>query len=101
MNSPPEITKRKNSNLSILLIVLNMVIVYAYTHISYNSEDAEARNLLLYAISLAVLLGSYAFSYHGKAYRWGKWLFGLMIIITLVMMGLLWYATQLGHAFQH
>ena len=101
MDISPGTAKRKNSMLSILLIMLNMVVVYVYTHISYNSEDAEARNLLLYAISLTVLLGGYAFSYHGEGYRLAKWLFGLMVIITLVMMGLLWYATQLGHAFQH
>lgn len=101
MDNPREIIKQKNSKLSILLIAVNMVLLLVFTNITYHSEDAEIRNWLLCVIALTVLLGGYAFSYHGKAYRPAKWLFGLMLIIALAMTGLLWYATQLGHAFQH
>lgn len=101
MDNPKETVKRKNSNLSILLIAINMVLLLVFTNINYHSEDAEIRNWLLCVIALTALLGGYAFSYHGKGYRLAKWLFGLMLLIALAMTGLLWYATQLGHAFQH
>ena len=101
MENQQEGTKQKNSNLSMVLIAVIMILLFIFTHITYNTEDAEIANWLWYGSGLTILLGGYAYSYHGKGYRNGKWRFGLVLLITLGMLGLLWYATQLGHAFQH
>ncbi len=101
MDTNRDILQQKNSRLSILLILVLMILVYIYTHLSHQTEDAEAGNILLYALCLTVFTGIYAFGYKGRAYRWARWLFALLLLITLAFTGLLWYATQLGHAFQH
>ncbi len=97
----PEVNQQKNSRLSLALIVLNTLLVLCLGVTGHFSEDESALNLLLAGITATLLLGIFAVSYKGKAYRFSKWLFGIMLLITLGYGALLWYAFQLGKAFQH
>ncbi len=101
MDTPKEHFKQKNSNWSILLIGFNMVLLLIFLNIEEVSENQQAINWVYLSTGLTVLLGGYAFSYHGKEYRLGKWLFGIALLIALIIIGLLWYVMQLGKAFSH
>ncbi len=93
--------KQKNSNLSILLIVANVILVLILSNVIPNSEDEQIASVLYTGLAFVVMTGFYAFSYHGKGYRAGKWIFGISLVILLVLSGLFWYVMQLGKAFQH
>lgn len=93
--------KEKNSNLSILLIIVNIILVLIFFSMVPGTEDEEIAGMFFGGIAFVVLVGLYAFSYNGKDYRVAKWVFGISLIILLIFLGLLWYATQLGKAFQH
>ena len=93
--------QEKNSNLSILLIIVNVILVLIFFNLTPSSEDEQITAMLFGGLAFVVLLGFYAFSYHGKDYRVAKWIFGISLVILLVFSGLLWYAFELGKAFQH
>lgn len=101
MDEPREILKQKNSNWSILLIAINFILFVFFLNIAEVSENQSALNLVYMGGAMTLLLGGYAFSYHGKKYRLGKWLFGIALVICLGLVGLLWYVIQLGKAFSH
>ncbi|MNK22841.1 hypothetical protein D3C87_411220 [compost metagenome] len=93
--------QEKNSNLSILLIIVNVILVLIFFNVTPSSEDEQITAMFFGGLAFVVLLGFYAFSYHGKDYRVAKWIFGISLAILLVFSGLLWYAFELGKAFQH
>lgn len=93
--------KQKNSSLSVMMIGVNLFLLLIFLNITPSSENEQIEAILFMSFALVVLVGLYAFSYHGKAYRAGKWIFGIALVIFLIFMGLLWYAAQLGKAFQH
>ncbi|MEE1943982.1 hypothetical protein VRU48_02605 [Pedobacter sp. KR3-3] len=101
MDKQQEIEKQKNSNASILFIILNLILLAIFLNIGHATEDESMINLVCLAGGLVVLLAGYAFSYHGKPYRLGKWLFAIALLIGLGMLGLLLYAAALGKAFSH
>jgi len=94
-----QLNKTKNSNLSIVLILANFSLLMGFTF----SEGEEGKELGLGVLGIGILflLGGYAFSYHGKGYRIGKWLFGVALIIAIIFFGLLWYSWQLSKGFNH
>ncbi|MCH5597478.1 hypothetical protein [Niabella ginsengisoli] len=96
-----EINKQKNSNLSILFIVVNLILLLIFANIGDNEGDQEIINYCYLSFGATVLMGCYAFSYHGKGYRIAKWLFAISLIISLALLGLLLYAAGLAKAFQH
>lgn len=101
-NSPTQLQKQKNSNLSIFLIAINILLSLIFFLVLTEDNDLDYGMMLFaFAISVTILLGPYAFTYHGKGYRWAKWVFGLAFIISLVFIGLLWYATGLAAAFKN
>lgn len=100
-NEIKEQLKQKNSNLSILFIIVNSILVLIFFNVTPNSEDEQIMSLAFTGLAFVILIGFYAFSYHGKPYRAAKWIFGISLIILLVFSGLLWYVFQLGKAFQH
>lgn len=93
--------KQKNSSLSVVMIGVNLFLLLIFFNITPNSENEEFEALILMCFAFVLLVGLYAFSYHGKAYRAGKWVFGIALLIFLIFLGLFWYAAQLGKAFQH
>lgn len=99
--NPAEIEKRKNSNLTVVLIFINIVLSIIFAVFGRNDGGDISEAIVFPALAVIILLGGYALTYHGKAYRAGKWLFAIALIIGLIFFGLLWYATQLGHAFSH
>lgn len=101
MDSQQETLKQKNSNISILLIALNVILLLVFVNMGYASENQQMLNIIYLAVGFTVLLAGYAFSYHGKGYRLGKWLFGIALLVCLTLVGLLWYVTELGKAFSH
>lgn len=101
MDEQQGIWKQKNSNRSILLIVLNLILLLVFINIGYASENQQLLNIVYGVVGLTILLAGYAFSYHGKGYRLGKWLFGIALLISLILISLLWYVTELGKAFAH
>ena len=94
-----EAQKEKNSNLSIALIFVNLIllVIFAFS----GGEDENGVGLCVLGIGLIFLLGCYAFSYHGKGYRLGKWLFAIALVIGIIFFGFLWYVWQLGKGFNH
>lgn len=94
--------KEKNSYLSIILIAVNLLLAYGLSLTMHGLGDEDAFIALSFIMPTAtVLLGAFAFTYHGKGYRWAKWLFGISLIIVIAIFGFLFYATGLGSAFQH
>lgn len=96
-----EILKQQNSNLSILFIIVNIILLLIFANIEDSKGDQETVNYCYLSGGATVLLGCYAFSYHGKGYRIAKWLFAISLIISLALGGLLWYSSALAGAFQH
>jgi hypothetical protein len=94
-----ELNKTKNSSLSIVLILANFSLLVAFAF--SGGEEGKELGLGVLGIGILFLLGGYAFSYHGKGYRIGKWLFGIVLIIAIVFFGLLWYSWQLSKGFNH
>ncbi|SOD11522.1 hypothetical protein [Pedobacter xixiisoli] len=90
--------KEKNSNLSVLLIVVNVILIMIFFNLTPSSGDESMMGIYFAGVAFVVLLGIYAFSY---GYRAAKWFFGISFMILLIFTGLLWYAFQLGKAFQH
>lgn len=93
--------KQRNSSLSVVMIGVNLLLLLIFLNITPSSENEQFEAIIFISFEFVVLMGLYAFSYHGKAYRAGKWIFGIALLIFLIFMGLLWYAAQLGKAFQH
>lgn len=92
------IQKQKNSNLSVALIFVN---IFLFFILAFSCDEENEFYLFLLGIGVNVLLGVYAFSYHGKGYRVGKWIFGIVLAISLLFFAFLWYAWQLGKGFSH
>ncbi|RZL47695.1 MAG: hypothetical protein EOP00_11190 [Pedobacter sp.] len=63
-----EILKQKMSNLSMLFIVVNIILLLIYANKQGCKGDQQTLNYC-YLASGAILLGCYALSYHGKGYR--------------------------------
>lgn len=95
------IQKEKNSRLSIILIMVNIVLSIILANVSTSVDNGAELTFIVIVFSATILIGAYAFTYHGKGYRIAKWIFGVLFIISALLIGLLWYATALGHAFQH
>ena len=93
--------KQRNSNVSILLIVVNLILLLVFANIGDNEGNQDVLNYCYLSFGTTVLLGLYAFSYHGEGYRIAKWLFAFSLIISLVIIGLLCYSAGLARAFQH
>lgn len=94
-----ELRKEKNSNLSIVLIFANFSLLVAFAF--SGGEEGNELGFIVLGVGGLFLLGGYAFSYHGKGYRIGKWLFGIALVIGIIFFGLLWYSWQLGKSFSH
>lgn len=93
--------KQRNSGLSVVMIGVNLLLLLIFLNVTPSSENEQIEAIVLTSFAFVILVGMYAFSYHGKAYRAGKWIFGIALVIFLIFMGLFWYAAQLGKAFQH
>lgn len=101
MENPEKALKEKNSSLSVILIVINIVLAYIYTNIGHYSEDESIVNMIGLVGIFTLLLGAYALSYRDKTNRLLNWLFGLALLVFLGSV-LLWaYAMALGKAYQH
>lgn len=95
-----ESEQRKNVNLSVGLIFLNCTLaIIAFG--AYQDDPDNILSVFTFFISITVLTGIFAFAYHDKKYRWVKWLFGILLLITLLLSALFWYVAQLGKAFNH
>ncbi|MEO5909342.1 MAG: hypothetical protein ABIP95_00570 [Pelobium sp.] len=97
--SPNKLT---NSQLSVILILVNFVLVFILSQIGRSSNDPEGFFTYAYLIGASViLLGGFAFTYHGKQYRLAKWLFGISIVFGLLYLAFFLYLTALAGAYQH
>ncbi|MBC8987005.1 hypothetical protein H9X96_14615 [Pedobacter sp. N36a] len=102
MDNSGEVEKQKNSNLSIALIALNFILMLVLsTTFQPSGEFDGALVLLILPFSATILLGGYIYTYRGKGYRWAKILFIVLLVISIIFMGIFWYAWQLGHAFKN
>lgn len=97
-----KLIKLSNSQLSVLLILVNLVLVSYLSQISRNSDDPEGFLTYAYLIGASViLLGGFAFTYHGKEYRLAKWLFGISVVVGLLYGAFILYIIALSGAYQH
>ncbi len=96
-----EESKLKNSQLSAWMIILNMILLVIYLSYGYHTDDERYEVILYVFIGLVILLGGFAFSYHGKGYNVAKWVFGVVLLLMLFLLGMMMYVTALGKAFQH
>ncbi len=102
MEKRTEIAQLKNSTLSIVLIVVNILLsLILSTTFTKNNELDQQMILFQIAASTTILLGAYALTYRGKAHRWAIWLFVIALIISVAYIALLWYATGLAAAFKN
>ncbi|TDQ10009.1 hypothetical protein [Pedobacter metabolipauper] len=93
--------KAKNSSLSVLLIVVNFILLIIFLNCTFNSENDQLANQVIAAVGLTILTGGYAFSYHGKGYRAGKWIFAIVLLLSTYVIAVFIYMLGLGAAFQH
>lgn len=101
-SSPAQQQKAKNSILSVVLIAVNVLLALVLATTIHEDDDPDNIMVLVsLAFSSTILLGGYAFTYHGKEHRWAKIVFGIVLVISLAFIGLLWYAFQLGKGFNH
>jgi len=68
-----ETIKKLNANITIILILINLVL--ALILFTVGSKCNQEVNLFLLSIVMLTLLGGAAFTYNGRAYRTGKWIF--------------------------
>lgn len=93
-----ELHKQKNSNWSILLIIINVILVFIFLNVGYFKDSSLlGENIFWLSVSMNVLLGFYAFGYHGKKYRLGKILFILLSICNIAFYSLLWISSKSFH----
>ena len=83
------------------MIIVNMILLLVYLNYGYHTENEKYENTLYVVGGFLVLLAGFAFSYHGKGYNMAKWIFGLVLLIMLFLLGMMIYVTGLGKAFQH
>lgn len=90
------------SQLSVILILVNFILVFILSQIGRNSNDPEGFLAYTYLIGASIiLLGGFAFTYHGKEYRLAKGLFGISIVVGLLYLAFFVYLTALAGAYQH
>ncbi|WP_026976236.1 hypothetical protein [Flavobacterium tegetincola] len=95
-------SKMTNSQLSVALIVVNLFLIIIFSKIGNGTNDPDGLLTYFYFIGGSiVLLGGFAFTYHGKQYRWAKWLFGVSIIAGAICVAFIMYITAMAGAFQH
>lgn len=100
-NSSSEIQKQKNSALSIGLIIVNVILVLLFFNSTAKLEGGDEINFAIVVFSATVLVGGYALTYRGKAYRAAKWIFLVLLLISLFFISIIIYVSELGRAFQH
>lgn len=93
--------KQKNSNLSIALIMVNVFLVLIFINTGNVPEGQAELNIAFAIWSATVLVGIYAFSYHGKGYRIAKWIFAGLLLLSIAFISLLVYVIGLAHAFKN
>ena len=94
--------KITNSQLSVVLILVNMFLIYILSKIGKNINDPDGILTYAYLLGASIILtGGFAFTYHGKQHRWAKWLFGLSVVIGIIFFGFILYLTALAGAYQH
>ncbi len=96
-----ESEQRKNVILSVGLIFLNCTLAIVGFGGAYEHDPDNVLSIFAFFISITILTGIFAFAYHDRKYRWVKWLFGLLVVISLVLSALYWYASELGKGFNH
>lgn len=95
------IQKQKNSQLSVALIIINVLLIVVFTNIGNISEDQSALNIAFIVWSATILVGGYAFSYHGKGYSIAKWIFGVLFLLSILCIIFYIYVTGLAQAFKN
>lgn len=93
--------KEKNSNLTVGLIFINLILLSVFLNLGYVTENEHIFNVILMIGALSFLLGGYALSYRGKGYRAGRWLFAASLVLAAAAIGLYLYAAGMAAAFQH
>ncbi|WP_410222037.1 hypothetical protein [Pedobacter sp.] len=93
--------KRKNSDISILMIVVNLLLLVMFLTIGKLTEDQVYLNIVYISIGMAFLAFLYAISYHGRGYNRGKWFFALVLIISVILVIFIIYGFNLAEAFAH
>lgn len=97
-----KLTKLTNSQLSVVLILVNLVLVSNLSQIGRHGDDPEGFLTYAYLIGTSViLLGGFAFTYHGKEYRLAKWLFGISVVVGLLYGAFFLYIIALAGAYQN
>ncbi|MCJ0741551.1 hypothetical protein [Pedobacter montanisoli] len=93
--------KRKNSDISILMIVVNLLLMVMFLTIGKLTEDQVYLNIVYISIGITCLVFLYAVSYHGKGYNRGKWFFAIALIISVILVVFMIYVFNLAQAFVH
>ena len=94
--------KQKNSKLSIILISVNLILVFILSKTGRATEESTDIITMAYLIgAVVILLGGFAFTYHGKGYQWAKWLFALSVVVGLIFLGLILYGYALAQGFKN
>lgn len=79
-----QIRKEKNSRLSLILIAVNIILAFVFSlTIQPSGEEIGMLSFFLVLIALIICLIIYAFSYHGKGYRWAKWVLLIAVIVAI------------------
>lgn len=100
-NTTTAIQEQNNSNLSIALILVNVLLVLIFINTGNIREGEMEVNLAFAVWSSTILVGIYTFSYHGKGYRIAKWIFTGLLLLSIALIALFVYVVGLSHAFKN
>ena len=98
----PEEGNPKNRQLSLALIALNSVLVFAVLQTGRQLDGND--KFLKYGVLVLtgiLLVGGFAITYHGKVNRWAKWLLGLLLIVGALLFVFSLYVSGLAAAFKN
>lgn len=99
------LNKDENPNkavgLSVILLIVNTVLATISFGGAFKYDPDNIATLFAFCISFTALLAVFALGYNQKKYRWVKWVFAICLVGTLILLGLGWYAVQLGKGFKN
>lgn len=100
-NGNPELQQQKNSDLSLALIGVNIILAAVLYHSIASSNDAKMLLLPVVIWTATFLVGIYVFTYPGKGHRMAKWIFGILLVVSMILIGLTLYIIALAGAYKN
>lgn len=94
--------QQKNNQLSIVVIIVNIILAAILCNNISSSNDPD--NILIIPVVIwmaTILAGIYTFTYSGKVNKLARWIFGILLVISVGLIGLTLYIIALAGAYKN